>query len=354
MTQSGNQNSLYMQAERQLLQYLNEVPFIRGAKNIAGKVACDTDSDLLFALDLQGQPQYLSIVMKKNGQPRSATEAIYRLRSSQNGTMRSYPVFMAPYISPRVAQLCQQKGVGYADFAGNCFLSFDKVYLKREHFPNPMVERREQRSLFTNKATAIYRVLLRDPRETYSLSTLSKVANVSIGQSHNVIAMLIAREWMLRVSGGVKLTEPEQLLRSWAQQYSTLVPIRYDYYTDQPLGAIEHSIAQCSLDGGPRGVLTGFAGAERLAPYTRYQRVHAWVIPDVETLAASLNLKAVSSGANVTLYRAPDESVFFDLRQLEETYIASPIQIYLDLIHSGGRGEDAAQHLFETVIKSSW
>jgi hypothetical protein len=101
-------------------------------------------------------------------------------------------------------------------------------------------------------------------------------------------------------------------------------------------------------------VLTGFAGADRLAPYTRYQRIHAWIQQDVEALAQSLGLKAVSSGANISLYLPQDESVFFDMRQVGETCVASPIQVYLDLIHSGGRGEDAAQHLFETVIKSSW
>lgn len=353
MPQARDQESLYPQAERQLMQYLDGVPFIRWAHAVVGKIALEADADLLFELNIEDHLQYISIVVKKNGQPRTATEAIYRLRSIQ-AAPGNYPVFMAPYISPRVAQLCQQAGVGYADFAGNCFLSFDKVYLKREQFPNPAIERRELRSLFTRKATAIYRVLLRAPREIYTLSTLSQVSKVSLGQVHNVVEMLIAREWMQRLPDGVQLTEPEQLLRSWAQQYTFPAQYRYNFYTDQPLGTVEHQVAQRATDGTCVGILTGFAGAERLAPYTRYQRIHAWVSHDIGALEQSLSLKVVSSGANVTLYVPRDESVFFDMHQVGETCVASPIQVYLDLIRLGGRGEDAAQHLYETVIKSSW
>lgn len=354
MPQARKHESLYMQAERQLMHYLDEVPFIRWTQGVVDRIACDMDADLVLELDIQGQSQYLAVVVKHNGQPRTAKDAIYRLRSAQTALAESYPVFIAPYISPRVAALCQQEGVGYADFAGNCLLSFDRVYLKREQFPNPAIERRELRSLFTRKATAIYRILLRAPRDIYTLSALSQASTVSLGQVHNVVEMLIAREWMQRLPDGVQLTDPEPLLRSWAQQYTFPAHARYEYYTDQPLGTIERQVASCATDDTYAGVLTGFAGAERLAPYTRYQRIHAWIPRDVEAVAQSLGLKAVSSGANVTLYLAKEESVFFDRRRVGETCVASPIQVYLDLLRVGGRSEDAAQHLLDTVIKPSW
>lgn len=352
MLQASKQESLNTQAERQLMNYLEKVPFISCAQVLMNNN--DNAADLLFKVDIAGQPQYLAVVVKKNGQPLIATEAFYRLRSALATSLANYPVFMAPYISPRVAEMCQQAGVGYADFAGNCFLSFDSVYLKREQFPNPMIERRKSRSLFTRKATDIYRVLLCKPREKYTLSQLAKVAMVSLGQVHNVLEMLINHQWMQRVANGVKLTEPELLLRTWAQKYSLPAHERYEYYTEESLATIERQLAFCAEGKSSPAVLTGFSGAERYAPYTRYQRVHAWIAGDIELLTQSLGLKAVNSGANVICYLPKENSIFFDLRQVNEACVVSPIQLYLDLIAIGGRGIEAAEHLFETEIKTSW
>ncbi len=49
----------------------------------------------------------------------------------------AYGVFMAPYVSPKTAEICTKEGVGYIDLAGNCRLSFDGVFIERQGIPNP-------------------------------------------------------------------------------------------------------------------------------------------------------------------------------------------------------------------------
>ena len=41
-------------------------------------------------------------------------------------------------------------------------------------------------------------------------------------------------------------------------------------------------------------------------------------------------------------------------RSVNEVWIASPIQIYLDLIDIKGRGEEAAQGILDEVIRPLW
>ncbi len=71
-------------------------------------------------------------------------------------------------------------------------------------------------------------------------------------------------------------------------------------------------------------------------------------------LQSSLSLKRSDSGANVTLYAPYDEGVLYGARPIDGICIASPVQVYLDLLGMKGRGEEAAKALLEEVIRRSW
>ncbi len=100
--------------------------------------------------------------------------------------------------------------------------------------------------------------------------------------------------------------------------------------------------------------MTGFSGADRMAPFVRYSKMMAYVDESREDPADFLNLKKVTSGANVTLLTPYDEGVYYGSRDLNGIQVASPIQVYLDLVGERGRGEEAAKELMERVIRPSW
>jgi hypothetical protein len=62
----------------------------------------------------------------------------------------------------------------------------------------------------------------------------------------------------------------------------------------------------------------------------------------------------VPSGANVTLLVPYDSGVFYGARAYDDISVVSPVQLYLDLVSYKGRGEEAAQFLFERVIEPAW
>jgi len=113
-------------------------------------------------------------------------------------------------------------------------------------------------------------------------------------------------------------------------------------------------LAKVCAQKGVRYALTGFSGAARLAPAVRYQRVTAFVNEGEMDLATSLDFKPVSSGANVILLVPYDKGVFYGTQVVDGVRIASPIQIYLDLMGFRGRGEEAAKVLLEKVIRPKW
>lgn len=86
----------------------------------------------------------------------------------------------------------------------------------------------------------------------------------------------------------------------------------------------------------------------------RYNRSVIYVESDTRQLTAELGLKPVSTGANLIVSTPFDSVVFYGLQEVSGVSVASPIQLYLDLIGESGRGEEAAQEILEKAIKPTW
>jgi len=104
-------------------------------------------------------------------------------------------VFIAPYISPAAAAICDQYQVGYFDLAGNCRLAFDQVYIRRQGFPNPTIQKRDLRSLYSPKAERVLRVLLAAGKRTCGCKN-SRTRRTSALAAANVKKLLADREWI--------------------------------------------------------------------------------------------------------------------------------------------------------------
>jgi hypothetical protein len=117
---------------------------------------------------------------------------------------------------------------------------------------------------------------------------------------------------------------------------------------------IESQIAEALSGKSTKYAFTGFSGAARLAPVViGYQRVMVYV-EDPDAVASLLGLKSVSSGANVSLLVPYEQGVFYGTREFDGVLVASPIQIYLDLVGYRGRGVEAAKEIFEQALKPTW
>jgi len=83
-------------------------------------------------------------------------------------------------------------------------------------------------------------------------------------------------------------------------------------------------------------------------------RFFSYIDGNISDIAKSLQLRKVESGANVVLLQPYDEGVFYGLQNINDIKVVSDIQLYLDLKSYRGRGEDAAQAIFEQRIKPGW
>jgi hypothetical protein len=330
------------------------VPFVEDTAILSEPKLADMRPDLVAKVKLPDGEKLIIIECKTVGEPRIARNAVNQLLRYLDKHPQAYAVFAAPYISPKSAQICNDEGIGHVDLAGNCRLSFGKVYIEKTGNPNPFSEKRDLRSMYSPKATRVLRVLLSNPKTTWRLQALSVEAQTSLGLAAKVKKLLADREWITEGETGVRLVAPEALLLKWADNYTYRRNTVRNFYSLKTVPELEVHAAKVLAKEGVRYALTGFSGADRTAPFVRYSKMTAYVDESHEDVAHLLNLKRVSSGANVTLMTPYDEGVYYGSREIDDIRVASPIQIYLDLLSEGGRGKEAADELMERVIRPSW
>lgn len=313
-------------------------------------------ADLVVDLMVLGRRQTILVEAKSSGQPRRAREAVDQLQRMQSSDARvsaGYPVFAAPYVSEASARICRDNEVGSVDLVGNCRLAFADVYVERISPENTLKERRGRASLFSPKSSRIIRLML-NGSQSWQVQQLAAASEVSLGLASKVKKELEEREWIVSTDEGIKLSEPEQVLKEWSQAYSYRKNTVGEYYTMASTEDSEATIAGWCEENRVRYALTGFSGARLSSPKVRYNRSTVYVESMLESVAAGTELKTVETGGNVLLLKPYDEGVFQASRVLYGNRVVSPVQLYLDLQSMPGRGEEAAEEVLVRELRPSW
>ena len=346
------ERDLAPQFEALLVELLGRVPFLKLASiKREPRISPDLpDRPDLVTQVLAGDRNWTLIVeAKRIGQPREVRTAVLQLEQYLKclpENARGYGVFFAPFISKESARICTDAGIGYADLAGNARLSFDQVFIESRSADNPFREKRETRSLFAPRATRVLRILLQGPLRPWKVTELAETAQVSLGWVSAVRQQLLAREWAAEAPGGFKVTKPDAVLDAWAKvdnfgkrtqtrEYSLLLP-HADEIADRVHGLL----------GKNRHAFTQWFAAVLRHPHTTPPVVTVYVddFPD-ETELKVILARRVESGGKLRFVKPRDEGVLNPLQTAHGLPLVSDVQIYLDLIQAGQRGDEAASEL---------
>ncbi len=340
-----------------LQRLLRNIPILQIEGIETEAVSGDWEPDLIARLLVDGRQHLLICAYKSNGQPRYARSALLELRNyvAQRAPLAT-PVFIAPYISPAVRQLCEDKGVGYLDLEGNARIAFGGVFIERMVTDKPAAEQRELKSLFRPKSAQVLRAMLREPGRAWRVTELSEISGVSLGHVSNVRTGLIDREWARVSDDGLVLSKPDALLDAWRDSYTAPPGERLRLYTPLHGSAFEDSArgALCAEDGPGHAVFASFSAAHWLAPYGRTGTHYFFADEEgLRTLQAALKLTPASKGENVVVIVPKDLGLLADtIEPAPGAICTSAVQTYLDLSIAGERGAEAAEHL--RLQRLSW
>ena len=337
-----------------LKQILDEVTFVRIASTEMEPFKNDRGIDITLDIIANGTPWKLLVEVKSSGEPRIARGVIQQLLSVGSNHEGQYGLLGAPYIGSETQKICKESGVGFIDLAGNCRLEFDRIFIKCSGFPKLQVEQRPLRSLFSTKASRILRVLFEGPKEPWQVQKLAREAKVSLGLAAKVKQRLLDLEYVEEAPAGIRFSKPEDLLRSWASALARRKRKVIGTYAPGDLPEVEETLRTYCTQKAVRYAFTQFSGAARVAPFTRYTRAEAYVEAEPSSLINELGWKIVDSGANFTLPWPFDEGVFYGARTIDQDRVVSDVQLYLDLMESKGRGEEAATAILEQKLRPRW
>lgn len=296
-----------------------------------------------------------AVVARSRINPREGMAAVSAWRTVRwDGAL----LLCCPYISPRVAEICRTAGVNYLDKAGNCRIVAGALYLEIAGHPNLAPDTRPLANPFSLKSSGIVRVLLENPDRSWQVQELAHEARVSLGLVSKSKQALVDEGFVRMDAGRVQLQDPEGLLRAWRAAYRPDVePL--DLYVMDDLPKAERVLASRCATADVRYALASFSAAWLLAPMVRVQRTTMLIegsgdAAQTRELITAIGAKHVDSGANFTLWFTRDPSMLYGGRTVEGRPVTSPIQTYLDCVGKVGRGEEAAQAVFEQLIQPSF
>jgi hypothetical protein len=276
------------------------------------------------------------------------------LEISQQGR-KGYPVIIAPYISDLGREICKKIGVGFLDLSGNAYLDFNSFYMEIEGKPNKFKYPSEPTGLFNPKAERILRFyLLKDSEKQESRNSyrnITKEVGVSLGQLSKVNKKLDEFGLWLEQPKDLKIIDKTKLFNQWRDNYRSERNEVLNFYSIMQVPQIEKQLAEFCKTNKIQYALTLFSGANRLAPFTRYNFATSYFSGDVDQLKRDLELKEVPTGANLQIIAPYDEGVYYKAQEIDFVRVANPIQIYLDLYNYAGRGREQAEFLREKIIK---
>lgn len=258
----------------------------------------------------------------------------------------------AESISQGAKDLLKQENVGYFDAGGSLFIPAHGAYVYIEK-PPPKTATKAARALFKGKSTQVFHALLHRRDAWFGVRELAQVAKVSPATASETLTALERLDWVTsRGQGPSKerhLSAPDALLDEWKKQVlvARQPPTRRYYVPATNVNELPDRLAAACEASELEYVITQEAAAQLYAPYlSSISRVACRMAAGYTDAAFSkLRARAVTEGANLLVIETKSEGEFLFKERHGAIWLANPVQVYLDLLRSGGRAQEAAEHL---------
>lgn len=319
----------------------------------------DSRHDAQVNLQIAGKSFTLLIEAKKAVYPRDVHQVLWQLghlrRDASVGLNRDETVslLVAESISPGAKELLRAERVGYYDSGGSLFLPAPGAYLYIEK-PPPKTLSKSMRSLFSGRRAQVLHTLLMRHQDWFGGKELAEQAMVSPATASQVLTELERFDWLVsRGQGPSKerhLKEPAALLDAWAKQLASIRPpeLRRYYVPSMKADTLLEHIGQVFANHEVGYAISHEAAAQRYAPFlssVSQVRCRVLIGPAADAAIGELGARVVKEGANLAIIEAKSPGELLFRERVGGIWLASPIQVYLDLLRGEGRAKEMAEHL---------
>ncbi|MDB6100248.1 MAG: hypothetical protein JWO52_247 [Gammaproteobacteria bacterium] len=319
----------------------------------------DAQVELLVA----GKSVVLLIEAKKAVYPRDVRQVLWQFRELRHKKPpgrggETQPLLIAESISPGAKELLRAERVGYYDSGGSLFVPARGAFLYIDK-PPPKTLEKSVRSLFSGRRAQVLHALLVHHRDWFGVTDIAERAQVAPSTASEVLSELDRFDWLVsRGQGPSKerhLREPAALLNAWANQLVSLRPPPWRRYyvpglkADTLLEQVGHAFDVHQVVYA----VSYEAAAQRYAPFlSRVSQVRSRLLggASADAAVADLGARVVNEGANLAIIEAKSAGELLFRERVGGVWLASPVQVYLDLLRGEGRAKEMAAHLRQERI----
>ncbi len=337
------------------LESLRELPDVHAELDRLELATAASDRlDARIHLNIAGKSIVLLIEAKKAVYPRDVRQVLWQFKAPhQPPHADEQPLLIAESLSPGAKELLRNERVGYYDSGGSLFLPAPGAYVYIDK-PPPKTLEKSVRSLFSGRRAQVLHALLVHHQDWFGVTEVAERAQVAPSTASDVLSQLDRFDWLVsRGQGPSKerhLREPGALLDAWAKQLAALrVPALRRYYVPGlKSDALIERLGQV-LDAHQVGYAVSYeAAAQRYAPFlSGISQVRTRLLPNAgaDVAIAELDARVVSEGSNLAVIEVKSAGELLFRQQVGGVWLASPIQVYLDLLRGEGRTKEMAEHL---------
>ncbi|MGD0855740.1 MAG: type IV toxin-antitoxin system AbiEi family antitoxin [Dehalococcoidia bacterium] len=304
------------------------------------------DRDIKLVIEVKDRPHLAEL--------RLAAEQVKRYQVNDK-----IPMIASHFFGLNGRALLKEMGIGYMDMSGNMHLRAPGIFIERDGKLNRFIEQqRHELNPYADKASIILRLLLEEPQRSWRIREIARAGGINPGWASRVNESLVERGLVkYDQEDGIALLRGEDVLKEWADLYDWHKNKFYYYYCHAyDMQELLNKVGKLNADNGK--IALGFqAGANLVAPYATYNQVHLLIDGSSfdamqREIEGQLNLEQRKEGANLILvqpyYRS---SALFHAQKIDRWWVASDIQLYLDLNRYPLRGREQAENLMEKIIR---
>lgn len=359
------EESLERELEKTLREILESIPGLgSGIKVWRNPAVSDRPFDITGELELPRSKDRVELRVECKELPRPSQFPFVNLRNRffEDGSRETVvPVLAAPHISPRMAELCEKNGWSWFDLAGNCRLVLSgALYIERTGIA-PVHKRPKPKANLGTAASGRVLLALLAPQKagaTWTQTALQKYCEpgVSIGLVNKVVTHLREEAWLEQLDDGTfRVKDAVGLLEVWGKAYRFDRHRRLGYFTLLKPQELLRKLESLN-DAAGEVAYAAFSAADFQAPSVRQNKT--WLYVNDAALDEFIEVaeaKRVDSGENLVVLIPDDDGIFYMGDHTEGRLgCTNPVQTWLDLMHVGGRGEEAAEAVLNQCLKPVW
>ncbi|MPQ96117.1 type IV toxin-antitoxin system AbiEi family antitoxin [Thioclava sp. JE_KL1] len=262
-------------------------------------------------------------------------------------------MILARLVSEGARDFLQEEQVAYHDLSGSLFFNVDEMFVLIER-PKPKRAKRRAANVFKGSRAQVLHALFDHPDEWVTGSEIAENAGVSPATVSETFKDLERRDWLDAKGEGPakrrRLIRPDDLLDAWRDSIlAGRASKRTRYYVPRMKPEdMAHEIKGANYYDDFDLEFTGQFAAQAYTPYLSnisHLTVRTFGKRTRDWLLSTLGAREVPEGANLVVIDGNPNKNRHRMHDENEGLLASPLQVYLDLLEERGRAKEMAEHM---------